>query len=267
MKSMTIGNIVGGFRVAGIYPIDRSVFAELTGSKESLTTETGLAFIPLYSPARHPRKVTSGITSFSEEEITKFERRFENGYDILDDERYKCWLRRYHPAEFPLRPPVGGGDVSTGESLTYQSPSLLNLEEDHMDRVLMPTAPTASISKFLHYPSPPSQLPTLKPKSSGRVLTSAENLKMIEQKQQEKEAKAKQKEERRRKREEKARNRAEAVSGGGRRVCGELSSNCYTVWKCFGDCCYRGGLISGVVIRQGPTVVVCASDVACFWIF
>ena len=66
----------------------------------------------------------------------------------------------------------------------------------------MPTAPSASISKFLYYPPPPSQLPTLKPKSSGRVLTSAENLKIIENKQQEKEAKAREKEERKQKREE-----------------------------------------------------------------
>ena len=72
MKSMTIGNIVGGFRVTGIYPINRSVFTELTEPKESLTCRTGLAFIPLYSPARHPRKVTSDVP-FSEEEVAKFE--------------------------------------------------------------------------------------------------------------------------------------------------------------------------------------------------
>jgi len=262
MKSMTIGNIVGGFRVTGIYPINRSVFTELTGPKESLTCKTGLAFIPLYSPARHsrkvtsdtpsfseeeitkfkarfengynlmhderyncwlrkyhpdevplkphspaqhPRKVTSDVPSFSEKEITKFETRFGNGYDLLHDERYNCWLRKYHPDEAPLQPPVGGGGILMGESPTSQSPLCLDVDDhmhDEQDRVLMPTAPSASISRFLYYPPPPSQLPTLKPKSSGRVLTSAENLKIIENKQQEKEAKAREKEERKQRREE-----------------------------------------------------------------
>ena len=82
---MTISNILGGFRVAGIYLTDRNVFAELTEPrKESLTQETGLAFIPLYGPAQCTRRVTSSKCNsppFSMEEIAKFERRLENGYD------------------------------------------------------------------------------------------------------------------------------------------------------------------------------------------
>ena len=160
------------------------------------------------------------IPSISGEEIAKFETRFENGYDLQHDERYNFWLRTYHPDEVPLQPSVQGGDVSVRESLTYHSPSILSSEEDStdggQDGVLMPTVPTSSISKFLQYPPPPSQLPTLKPRSSGRVLTSAECLKMMEEKQQEREAKARQKEERRQKREEKAKSKVAAASGDGR---------------------------------------------------
>ena len=69
-----------------------------------------------------------------------------------------------------------------GESPTYKSPLYLDVDDhmhDEQDRVLIPTAPSVSISKFLHYPLPPSQLPTLKLKSSGRVLTHVENLKIL----------------------------------------------------------------------------------------
>jgi len=57
----------------------------------------------------------------------------------------------------------------------------------------------------LAYPTPPSRLPTLKPKSSGHVLTSADSLRAFEEKQRMKEEKAGKKEENARKREERAR--------------------------------------------------------------
>jgi len=60
------------------------------------------------------------------------------------------------------------------------------------------------LRKFLAYPTPPSRLPTLKPKSSGRVLTSADSLRAFEEKQRMKEEKARKKEENARKREERA---------------------------------------------------------------
>ena len=133
---MTISNIVGGFRVTGVYPIDRSVFTERTAPKESLTHETGLAFIPLYSPAHTSQKVlsfTHAVVSFTKEEIARFQARFENGYDLKHDEWYNCWLRMYHPDQVPLKPSVGVGDVPMGQSLTHQLPSLLSWEDDHID--------------------------------------------------------------------------------------------------------------------------------------
>ena len=34
--------------------------------------------------------------SFSSEELKKFEKRFDNGYDLQHDERYNLWLKRFH---------------------------------------------------------------------------------------------------------------------------------------------------------------------------
>ena len=53
MRSMTIANITSGFRVTGIYPFNREVFSFLDDHSEetTLSKDSGLAFIPLYSPA------------------------------------------------------------------------------------------------------------------------------------------------------------------------------------------------------------------------
>ena len=61
MKAMTMANIVSGFRVTGVYPVNRNTIQlPEESSQPSLPEATGLAFIPLYSPLRHHAK-----TSFS----------------------------------------------------------------------------------------------------------------------------------------------------------------------------------------------------------
>jgi len=61
-QSMTVKNITSGFKVTGIYPVDRNA-VQIPGHKptfrpESLAEKSGLAYIPLYSPApsRHSQK-------------------------------------------------------------------------------------------------------------------------------------------------------------------------------------------------------------------
>ncbi len=52
MRTMTIKNISAGFRVTGIYPLDRSKLSPLDGNDDaalSLSEATGLAYIPMFS--------------------------------------------------------------------------------------------------------------------------------------------------------------------------------------------------------------------------
>ena len=60
------------------------------------------------------------------------------------------------------------------------------------------------LKKFIEYPQPPSKRTTLKPKSCGRVLTSADCMKKMEEKEQQKAEKAKKKADNAKKREERA---------------------------------------------------------------
>lgn len=48
---------------------------------------------------------------------------------------------------------------------------------------------TSRLNRILKLPQVPSKIPTKRPKSSGRVLTSVENLKVLEEKEQQKQQK------------------------------------------------------------------------------
>ena len=118
---MNASNIISGFRSTGICPFDRRTLKvpgfeqEEEGDHEdldNLSEETGLAYIPLFSPApkRWQSQVTSSPTSYStlpsssagsviftEDEIQRFKVRWDNGYDLKHDQRYNQWLEIHHP--------------------------------------------------------------------------------------------------------------------------------------------------------------------------
>ena len=54
-RGMTMTNIIAGFRTTGVYPFNRDALQSKVLSSSfdptSLSTRTGLKFIPLYSPA------------------------------------------------------------------------------------------------------------------------------------------------------------------------------------------------------------------------
>ena len=82
---------MSGFQVAGVYPINRNALKVTEEPAESLTAATGLAFIPLYSPAKPKlsgKMQGADSLTFSLDEHKRFETRYENGYDLLGDGRY-----------------------------------------------------------------------------------------------------------------------------------------------------------------------------------
>ena len=54
MKSMTVSNVCAEFRVTGLHPLNRDIFSDV--QDPPLVRESGLAFIPLYSPATRRTK-------------------------------------------------------------------------------------------------------------------------------------------------------------------------------------------------------------------
>ena len=122
-----------------------------------------------------------------------FERRFEEGYDLTTDTRYNKWLEVTHPSTtFLAHLPA----VSQG-TLAQLSSGLATFNR--------PSESVGQLSRFLKQPTPSltSRQSTNKSKPSSRVLTSAQNLKIIEEKEQQKKTKELEKEERKKVAEEK----------------------------------------------------------------
>ena len=187
-KAMTMKNIVSGFRVTGICPFDRKAIRipeEYKSFKpESLPEKTGLAYIPLYSPAH-------GRTHF----------KVSSHNSILD-----C-------NSSPIVQPAEENRVSEDNiSLTVR---ISSDSDDSSNRCsILPLRDSRTLSKFLRTPMPPSKLPTKHQKSCGKVLTSVENMHIMEAREHDKQQKEKLKEERRKAREEKLKNK-QSKSGRG----------------------------------------------------
>lgn len=101
MDGFNDNDITSGFRVTGIYPVNRNALVQKENHIDSSLAElSGLNYIPLYSPAPqrvHSRNSATSTPHFTAEEHAKFEKQYENGYD-LHDSRYNQWKDVYYPS-------------------------------------------------------------------------------------------------------------------------------------------------------------------------
>ena len=83
-KGMTISNITSGFRTTGICPFNpKAILDKFSSSKGSSDVSK------------------SKLIEFSPVLIKKYERWFENGYNIFTDKSYMQWLKKFHPDYLP----------------------------------------------------------------------------------------------------------------------------------------------------------------------
>ena len=232
LKGMSMSNILGGFKNTGVYPFNRGALLSQSPVQPSLSQRTGLNYIPLFSPvpSRPVRALTSvpeistGVDDntqeelgtqtkflevmppvpFTPEEISLFERRFEEGYNFYDS-RYDLWLSLNHESATICNPNSENPPHLSFDS--YSTPPL-----PHSATCWSPEHSPPMQSVCLQHSSTLSRMieqqpPAMKPKTSARVLTSEENCKMLMVKEKEKAEKVALKEERKaeraRKKEEK----------------------------------------------------------------
>ena len=183
IKSMTMKNTIASFRTTGLYPIDRNKV--LATVQSTIATETpaskkvGLGYLPLLTPIPSPKCSDAMLDpDFSDAEIKLFIERFHKSYDGNDD-RYKLWLRMYHPTSIQL------DDTMNLESSNFLTPSR---HDKAKHKVVAVAKPSNRFERLFSLPSPPPKLPSLNNKGSGRVLTSAECLKQLEEKENKKAA-------------------------------------------------------------------------------
>ena len=226
-KAMNPSTVISGFRSTGVCPFDKhaiklpNVDEEEEEDLDDLSEETGLAFIPLLSPA--PRKRHSQVTSpprfssplslmyspagmvFTKDEMEHFKLRWDSGYHLKHDQRYNQWVEIYHP-DHSMRPrrddhesfPPFPGYSSETPPVAQSSP--VSSEGEN---------PTSILSSLLVLPDAPSKIRKEKKGGIARVLTSKENLELLETKEREKREKEEEKKKRKEIRERKAQERKE----------------------------------------------------------
>lgn len=120
------------------------------------------------------------VLDFTVKEIVRYQRRYEEGYDIPDP-RYEYWITLYHPEEIRGKENSSPSTLSSGVSqpLTSQRGSTSSASSN-----VHP--PQSLFSKFLKDSAPKYKLPAKEPKTSARILTSAESLRILQEKQRKK---------------------------------------------------------------------------------
>lgn len=176
-RAMTIKTITNGFKVTGIYPFNRNAITQSGKYKmfdpSSLAAESGLAYIPLYSPAHVRSKATTTPCT---------------------------------PVHSST--PLNQGSLHRSFSSPLLHESFSSDDEDeaaHSDtECLVLTRTNSFMSKFLELPKNPNKMKTKHPKVSGRILTSSESVAQRRAIQEKKEKEKKEKEERKLVRQQKA---------------------------------------------------------------
>ena len=247
--------IVSGFRKVGVYPFNSTAIKPYDNSSISnkipeatpvmMTQPNERSSVSQDGFSEHNLEESGpGLSpvSYSEEQIELFQRRYDNGYNIYDDQMYVSWLQQQHPDDLPenlsssttIETQVNGEQVeplncntSTEDDSTVDKENVVPSPEQPMDSTVdkenvvpSPEQPTYSLSASLAntrvFVSELREIlgerrvvskASTKSKSTARVLTSAESLALLiekeKKKQEEEEQKAKRKEERDRKRQEK----------------------------------------------------------------
>ena len=187
-KAMTMKNVLSGFQVTGICPFDRSkAMPEPTPSPTSfkpgnLAERTGLAFIPLYSPK--PR--AGGSSSVQAKVVSP---QLGSGANITPAYlRPKSSISPSHLSpEANVTPAQLCPEFESNITSSQLSPEV---------NVLVPQRYSTTISKHLVLPPPPCNIGSKREKSAGSVLTSKQNMMMLEAKQKKKAEKEQQQQER-----------------------------------------------------------------------
>lgn len=204
MQSMNMGNIISGFRCTGIYPVDRSKLMPEDGANASLCSENRI-YVPILTPSRRKTAVQQCATSFDVDEIDSFlkEQRspMQASNKDLRCERREKFQEMYLPcsvvssctpsldlpyAHTPVRSDKHGNFVG-GLAVAVCKPVSV------LQRVLkMPETPKHTFAQASE-----------KELKTSRVLTSTENLQLLQEKAKRKEEKQKKKEINQQKREQK----------------------------------------------------------------
>ena len=228
LQAMSIKNILAGFKVTGTFPIDRHKLIPCDSSAPSLLQSVDPAYIPMLGSTPSKKISTPNPIVFSDSEHESYYKKQQHKDDFCDEvdnngeekkNRYMLWKDMYSPYKFTCdeSPKKSKLPISSLCSTVCTSKKAAKSCADLENAVVLYSKRSMPIEKMLKYPSPiktcnnPTSKRTPTKKCSSRVLTSSENLEILEEKQRKKAAELKKKEEKQIKRAEQVKKKEEKL--------------------------------------------------------
>ena len=226
-------------------PLDKGCFSPLKvawreechnfSTKNPGRVVTQVEFCEIFSKSWHkavspPNIIASfkatGIYPFNRSAINSKDDKFSSFHpENLAERTGLAYVPLYSPSRCTRPLSELSSISSTPRSLSPTLSSLSNSEKETAVPARVSLRHATSISNFLVPNIPPNELPTKHTKSAGKILTSMENLQLIEERQKKKQEEAQKKEERKRKREERARLKQEQKIASKNKKKGKLQGN------------------------------------------
>ena len=182
VKGMSMSNVIGCFRAAGIYPADRRVVLSQLGLGTTVnpSSPTPTPFVPFCTPRKDgPTPATPVSTgpppAFSRAEVECFQARLKES----TDSRYALWLETFYPQE-KARATARGGVLEA----------------------------------ILQWPTPPAHRKPPQRHCSARVLTSEDCMRELQEKADQKKMEQEEKERKRAEREQRKKEKEAAKKTG-----------------------------------------------------
>ena len=179
-QAMTPSNIMAGFKITGVYPVNCfALVPPETAPKLTLCERTGLKYIPFCTPKKSrlslsvehqqlpqtpflsseseiekcdeistdsinyitsDNEVMSDDEPFTQEEVLRFTKRFEEGYDIKSDKRYNAWLKHKSPSKVKPRTALSEfltlPEIKYPDTTQHKPSARIIISEEHRIRLI-----------------------------------------------------------------------------------------------------------------------------------
>ena len=201
-QSVTPVNIMAGFKKCGAYPLNPGEVTDRQIAPSNIfRTEKEVSLSQTKSTSTEEMKAAANGSDISvtppssDDRESLFKKRFEEGYDIFDEE-YVTWLRCNHPKSVPKSLATGGnGGISSSCSGSSQprSASCKSVCSTHCGSATTTTT-TSTLSDILSLPKP--KTPRRKRQglnAKAKCVTDIEVLEQLKEKGKEKERKEEEK--------------------------------------------------------------------------
>ena len=105
IKAIHPSNVISGFRKTGICPLDSTAIKISAPSEKKSESPSEMEFDPTENAESDSSdslcNVQLPLPVFSAEQFELFNHRYENGYNLYNDQDYVAWLQQYHPDSLP----------------------------------------------------------------------------------------------------------------------------------------------------------------------